>query len=98
MKKNRRRRRTEAAPINVTVPPIAIDTHSLYFPDGSRWMFNLTTARRLVRLDLRREIHRLDHDDLGRLIQDQVAGIIDDERIVTRTTNQSIGIVAPCCH
>lgn len=74
MKKNRRKPKPEAPPIDVQVPAIAIDTCSLRFPNGQRWIFNLTLARRLVRFDARRELHRFSHDDLGRLISDQVAG------------------------
>lgn len=72
MKKNRRRPKPE--PITVSVPAIGIDTCSLRFADGSRWIFNCTLAREVVRIPARREVHWLSHDDLGRLIEDQVDG------------------------
>lgn len=78
MKKNRRHRRRQhhaaAAPTNVEVPAIGIDICPLNFPDGQRWLFNLEIARTLTKLPPNRPTHWLDHDELGRLIEGQVAG------------------------
>lgn len=90
----RRKRRAKPEPIAVEVPAIAIDTFSLLFPNGERWIFNRTKARQLVRIPPRREIHYLDHPQLGLLIQDLVAGRAFDQQTIDAADPRIPGIAA----
>jgi hypothetical protein len=55
-------------PITVEVPGIRVETYSMRFPNGERWIFNVTRARNVVRMHDHRELYSLSTDQLVQLL------------------------------
>lgn len=80
-------------PINVEIPAIRIETCSLRFPNGERWIFNLTKARQLVRLDDRRELYSCSPTELVDLLDGRALNKFDVDTADPRIPG--IGAVLP---